>query len=210
MDDDGDVVVHHGPSLAKGPALLVGSILVAFGLTGLLKNADFPAFSSAFPDGTANGSSWLGFEVNGWTCFFTITAGALLLFGAAQHHLAKTMSLLVGLALGACAVLSLIDGQDVLGLAAANGLTKLGWAIAAGVLLLNVFMPRVKRREHVGTATVAGDDVRTHRRGRFARDRDGDRVPDAVDRHDDRTMVAPGAAVPSEHRTTGGPARDLD
>ena len=52
------------------------------------------------------------------------------------------MSLLVGLALGACAVLGFVDG-DVLGLAAANFWTSLGWAIAAGLLLLNVLSPRV-------------------------------------------------------------------
>jgi hypothetical protein len=143
---DADIDVEYGPSLAKGPALLVGSILVAFGLTGLLTNADFPPASSSFPDGTSNGSSWLGFEVNGWTNFFCIAAGALLMFAAAQHHLAKMMSLLVGLALGVCALIAVLDGNDVFGLAAANSLTKLGFAVASGVLLFNALMPRVKRR----------------------------------------------------------------
>src|SRR5919112_5209462 len=141
-DDDPNVIVENGPSLAKGPALVVGSILVAFGLAGLLKNANFPDFSSGFPDGTANGSSLLGIEVNGWTCFLSIAAGALLLFGAAQHHLAKTMSLIVGAALAAAAVIAFIDGQDVLGLAATNFWTKLGLAIAGGAMLLNALMPR--------------------------------------------------------------------
>src|SRR4051812_29120207 len=89
--NDGSVV-EYGPSLAKGPALIVGSILLAFGLTGLLTNSNFPNFSDSFPDATVNGNSWLGFEVNGWTNFFLIAAGGLLLFGAAQHHLAKVMS----------------------------------------------------------------------------------------------------------------------
>ncbi|QEC50152.1 DUF4383 domain-containing protein [Baekduia soli] len=183
--DDREVIVEHGTSLAKGPALIVGSILVAFGLASLLKNADFPSASANFPDGTAQGSNFLGFEVNGWTGFFCITAGALLLFGAAQHHLAKMMSLLVGLALGACAVIALIDGHDVLGLAAANGWTKLGWAVAAVVLVLNVLAPR-RRRERVvragGAAAVAPAATRTDRgrvvadeparRGRFGRHRD--------------------------------------
>src|SRR5947208_12679384 len=106
VDDDPNVVEEPGASLAKGPAMITGAILVAFGLTGLLHNADFPSASANFPDGLANGSNWLGFEVNGWTNFFAITAGALLLFGAAQHHLAKTMSLIVGLALAACAVIA--------------------------------------------------------------------------------------------------------
>jgi hypothetical protein len=159
--------VDYGPSLAKGPALIVGTILVVFGLGGLLVNADFPQVSSSFPDGTAQGSSWLGFEVNGWTNFVCIAAGALLLFGAAQHHLAKLMSLVVGIGLGVCAVAAFIDGTDVFGLAAANGLTKLGMGVAAVVLLLNAVMPRVTRERPVAAADGTADDDR--RRGRFLR-----------------------------------------
>jgi hypothetical protein len=154
IDDDREVIVEHGPSLAKGPALIAGSLLVAFGLAALLKNNDFPSFSSSFPDGEVQGTNFLGFEVNGWTAFFSITAGALLLFGAAQHHLAKMMSLIVGLALAACAVIAIIDGQDVLGLAAANFWTKLGFAVAGGVLLVNALMPRTTRRREVAMASA--------------------------------------------------------
>lgn len=150
------MIVEHGPSLAKGPAMIAGAILVAFGLCGLLKNNDFPSFSSMFPDGTAQGTNFLGIEVNGWTCFFSITAGALLLFGAAQHHLAKMMSLVVGLALLACAVIAVIDGDDVLGLAATNGWTKLGFAVAGAAMLINALMPRVTRRREVATGTGTG------------------------------------------------------
>src|SRR3954469_21651004 len=160
--DDREVIVEHGPSLAKGPALLAGSLLVAFGLASLLKNNDFPSFSSSFPDADVQGTNFLGFEVNGWTAFFSITAGALLLFGAAQHHLAKMMSLIVGLALAACAVIAIIDGQDVLGLAAANFWTKLGFAGAGGLMLPNALMPRRPRRRGVLPAGAAGttrDDV---------------------------------------------------
>jgi hypothetical protein len=163
-DRDREVVVEHGPSLAKGPALIAGSLLVAFGLAALLKNNDFPSFSSSFPDATVQGTNFLGFEVNGWTAFFSITAGALLLFGAAQHHLAKMMSLLVGLALAACAVIAVIDGQDVLGLAAANFWTKLGFAVAGGVLLVNALMPRTTRRREVTTgAGAVADEPRFNR-----------------------------------------------
>jgi hypothetical protein len=172
VDDDRDVVVEHGPSLAKGPALIAGSILVAFGLASLLKNNDFPSFSSSFPDGEVQGTNFLGIEVNGWTAFFSITAGALLLFGAAQHHLAKMMSLLVGLALAACAVIAVIDGQDVLGLAAANFWTKLGFAVAGGVLLVNALMPRTTHRREVATTTGS-----TTGEPRFNRDDRADEAP---------------------------------
>jgi hypothetical protein len=175
MDDDGyaddrEVIVEHGPSLAKGPAMIVGSILVAFGLASLLKNNDFPSFSSSFPDADVQGTNFLGIEVNGWTAFLSIAAGALLLFGAAQHHLAKMMSLLVGLALCACAVIALIDGQDVLGLAATNGWTKLGLGVAGVVMVLNALMPRRTRRREIGTATAAGTaPATTARPRRFGR-----------------------------------------
>ncbi len=144
--------VEKGPGLARGPALIVGAILAAAGLVLFLKAGDTP--TGTFPDGTQNGPSFLGFETNGWTAWFTVAAGALLLFGAAQHLLAKTMSLVVGLALGACSVIALVDGDDVLGLAAANGPVKLGWGIAAAVLLVNTLLPRVKKKQddHDGPA----------------------------------------------------------
>jgi hypothetical protein len=215
--DDDDVIVEHGPSLAKGPALIAGSLLVAFGLASLLKNNDFPSFSSSFPDGTVQGTNFLGFEVNGWTAFFSITAGALLLFGAAQHHLAKLMSLLVGLALAACAVIAIIDGQDVLGLAAANFWTKLGFAIAGGAMLINALMPRTTRRRRVAPATTgagvpataasdpAYDDATTvHRRGRFGRSRRDDAVLD-----DGGAVTEPdrGASSVASDRDRTGPPR---
>src|SRR5512144_1990857 len=164
-----DVIVEKGPSLAKGPNLIIGTILVAYGLSGLFRTAghDFPSWSANFPSGDANGASWLGPEINGWTLWLCIAAGALLLFGAAQHHLAKMMSLIVGLALGAAAIIALVNG-DVLGLAAANGWTELGWGIAAAILLLNVFSPRRTRERAIGGGAAApaasGDRVPTYAR----------------------------------------------
>jgi uncharacterized protein DUF4383 len=158
-DDDrsyaGDgTVVETGPSLARGPAHIVGAILLAFGLIAMIRHNFFPSASAQFPDGSAAGGTFLGFEVNGWTNFFTAAAGGLLLFGAAQHVGARLMSLLVGLALGACAVIALIDG-DVLGLAAANGWTELGWGIAAAVLLVTALLPRRRRTRPAGAADDA-------------------------------------------------------
>jgi hypothetical protein len=74
----------------------------------------------------------------------TAIAGGLLLFGAAQHLVAKTMSLIVGIGLGAAAVIAAISG-DVLGLAAANGWTEIAWGACAAILLFNVFVPRRRR-----------------------------------------------------------------
>ena len=142
-----------GVSLARFPALVLGSLLLAFGLLQLMNDNTNP--TGGFTDGTVNGTNLFGFEGNGWTGLITAVAGGLLMFGAAQHLLAKTMSLLVGLALGACSVIALVDGDDVLGLAAANGWTKLGWGAAAAFLLINTLLPRKGGR----TRDVAHDDA---------------------------------------------------
>jgi hypothetical protein len=168
-----ETTTHDGSTgLARGPAYVIGTILAAFGLIMLISGGDRPLdfATGGFPDADVTSDEFIGFEWNGWTAWITITAGALLLFGAAQHALAKGFSLVVGLALGAAALIGWIDG-DVLGLAAANWLTELGWGIAAVLLVLNVFAPRVgKDREH----TVVH------------RDRDGDGVDD---RHEHRAPV---------------------
>lgn len=138
-----------GAGLARGPALILGTILAAAGLVLFLHSGQTP--TNHFPDGNATGGKFIGFESNGWTAFFTTTAGAILLFAAAQHLLAKLLGLAVGIALAACVVLDLVDGPGVLGLAAANWAVDLGWGIAAVLLLLNVFAPRVKHEEPVQT-----------------------------------------------------------
>jgi uncharacterized protein DUF4383 len=145
-----------GISLARGPALILGTILTAVGLYLLYKARTFPPFSN-FPNGTAtkDGTYVFGlFAANGWTAMLTAVAGALLLFGAAQHLLAKTMSLIVGIALGAAAVIGLISG-DVLGMAATNGWTELGWGACAVILLFNTLVPRRRRTVVVADETGA-------------------------------------------------------
>jgi hypothetical protein len=149
-----------GISLARGPALALGTILLAAGLYFLYKQHTFPPFSN-FPDGTAKsgGNVFLGiFGANGWTGELTAVGGGLLLFGAAQHLLAKSMSLIVGLALGAAAVIALVSG-DVLGMAAANGWTELGWGAVAAILLFNTMLPRRRRT----VATTAAEPVASPR-----------------------------------------------
>jgi hypothetical protein len=176
-----DTHVKKGPGLARGPALILGSILLAFPLLAMPflgdQGFDFPG-SGNFTDGTAQGDRFLGFEMNGWTLLLTAAAGGLLLFGAAQHLLAKIISLIVGLALGAASVISLVDGDDVLGLAAANGWTKLAWGIASALLLFNTLMPRVKHKEHDRTADVGHDTRRVAT------------PPVPVERHREREVVA--------------------
>ena len=73
----------------------------------------------------------------------------MLLFGAAQHLLAKTMSCSSASRSAPARSIALYDGDDVLGLAAANGPVKLGWGVAAAVLLVSVALPRRRREEQV-------------------------------------------------------------
>ena len=155
-----------GMSLSRGPALVLGTILLAAGLYFLYRQHNFQHFSN-FPNGNApvNGKVFGIFGANGWTGMLTAVAGGLLLFGAAQHVLAKTMSLIVGVALGAAAIIAFISG-NVLGMAAANAWTKLAWAIAAGILLFNTLLPR--RRRTVVTTGAGGRSV-ADREGRHTR-----------------------------------------
>jgi lysylphosphatidylglycerol synthetase-like protein (DUF2156 family) len=134
-----------GISLARGPALLLGTILLIAGLYFLYKQHMFPKFSQ-LPNGKAPAQKvFFGiFGVNGWSGMLTAVAGGLLLFGAAQHLLAKTMSLIVGVALGVAAVIALVSG-NVLGLAAANIWTEILWGASALILLFNSAIPRRKK-----------------------------------------------------------------
>ena len=133
-----------GAGLARGPALILGTVLLVAGLYFLYKQHTFPKLSE-FPSGDAKpgGKVFLGiFGVNGWSGELTAAAGGLLLFGSAQHLLAKTMSLIVGVALAVVAVLALVDGDNALGLFAANIWTVIGWGGAAALLLVNTLLPR--------------------------------------------------------------------
>jgi hypothetical protein len=151
-----------GTSLAKGPVGIVGMILLAYGVTALIFGGRI--FTTHAIDGTVNGETWLGLEVNGWSDLLFIGSGALLLFGAPLHWGAKTLSLVVGIVLAAAAVISFIDGDDVLGIFAANGTTTLVWAIAAAVLIVLALLPRV------GGAKRSDEDRIADRQDRIRRD----------------------------------------
>ena len=171
-----------GVSLAKGPAGIVGLALLAYGITGLIFGGS--GFTSDPLSGTVNGSTWLGVEGNGWTNLLFAGSGALLLLGAPLHWGAKTLALVVGLVLGAASVISLVDGQDVFGIFAANGLTKLAWGVAAAILLVVALLPRVGKDKHGDDRTRSRGtswDER-HERSRFDRTADGSTRSRSADR----------------------------
>lgn len=151
-----------GVSLAKGPVGIIGSVLLAGGILGLLMGST--DFTTNAPDGDVNGGTFLGIEGNGWTWVLFAGAGVILLISATMHWSAKAMAMIVGLAMGAGAVMAIVDGTDVLGVFAANRATMLTMGVAAVTLLVVSMLPRVGRRRE----EVVVDD--TPRASRFERD----------------------------------------
>src|SRR3954468_3973539 len=98
---DRDTAPRKGVSLAKGPVALVGLAMLAYGVLAFIFGAT--SFAAHPLHGTVNGDHFLGLEANGWTALLFAVGGALLLFGSPLHWGAKTMSIIVGLVLGACA-----------------------------------------------------------------------------------------------------------
>jgi len=212
MAKDTETRTEKGASLARGPALVLGTILLVAGLYFLYKQHSFPKFAN-FPDGRApvHQKVFFGiFGANGWTGMLTAAGGGLLLFGAAQHLLAKTMSLIVGVALGAAAIIALVSG-NVLGMAAANGWTEILWGVAAAILLFNTVIPRRRREVETGRTAAAGATAAPAGGRVHEREPAGAREPVA-----DRGAVparegeARGAGAGAGNAAEGAPARRED
>jgi hypothetical protein len=110
------------------------------------------------------------------------------------------MSLIVGVALAAAAIIALISG-DVLGLIAANGWTELAWGIAAVILLFNTIVPRRRR-----TVAVADRDAVAARDGRYRGDRPTEvQGADGAGVHEERA-VHDGSAVREDAPTRSNAA----
>jgi len=153
-----------GVSLAKGPVGIIGVVLLAGGILGLLFGST--SFTADPPDGTVTGDTWFGIEGNGWTWALFAGSGLLLLLTAPMHWGAKTMAMLVGVAMGAAALLVLADasGADAFGIFAANDATTLVFAVAAVALLFFALMPRVGRRPAAAPGAPAPTRMRRFRR----------------------------------------------
>ena len=151
-----------GMSLAKGPVGIIGAVLLAGGILGLLFGST--DFTTSAPDGDVTGGTFLGIEGNGWTWLGFAGAGLLLLISAPMHWGAKTTAMIVGLVMAVACVVAIVDGSDVFGVVAANNATKLVMGAAAVALLVVAMMPRVGRKRD--RDVVVEDDERD---GRFAR-----------------------------------------
>jgi hypothetical protein len=169
---DDTVRPRRGVSLAKGPVAVIGIASLALGILGFIfadQSFDFDA-----PDGTVTGSTFIGIMGNGWTWALFAAAGLLLLLGAPIHWGAKSMAFIVGVVMVVGALISLSDGDDILGIFATNDWTTLVMGVGGIALIVLSMMPRVGRRR--GGAPMATREDRAveddRRRRRFARDRE--------------------------------------
>ena len=193
-----------GVSLAKGPVGIIGAILLAGGILGLLFGST--DFTTHAPNGDVTGGTWLGIEGNGWTWVLFGGTGLVLLLSATMHWSAKSMALLGGLVMTVACVLAIVDGNDVLGIFAANRWTMVAFGAAAVALLLVAMLPRVNRRRE----TVVEDDTAatTTRRGRFARRDRRDRRVDESER--ERVGTTTGRRTDTTDGTTDRPVATTD
>jgi len=172
---------------------LIGIASLALGILGFVfasRNFGFDA-----PSGTVQGTTFLGIEGNGWTWVAFAAAGLLLLLGAPIHWGAKSMAFIVGVVMVVGALISLSDGDDILGIIATNNWTTLVMGAGGAALIVLSMMPRVGRRR--GGAPMATRTERVERddtvpAGRF--DRDAEPVPNG------RTTTVTQGGPPLEDR----------
>src|SRR3954464_3778809 len=159
-----------GLSLAKGPVALVGLASLALGVLGFVFASR--SFTLDAPSGTVQGTTFLGIEGNGWTWVLFAAAGLLLLLGSPIHWGAKSMAFIVGVVGVVAALISLSDGNDVLGIVATNTWTTLVMGLGGLALILLSMMPRVgRRRGGAPKATREERVIEDDRPNRFGRDR---------------------------------------
>jgi hypothetical protein len=141
---DDTVPPRRGVSLAKGPVALIGLLSLALGVLGFIFASR--SFSFDAPSGTVQGTTFLGIEGNGWTWVLFAAAGLLLLLGSPIHWGAKSMAFIVGVVMVVGALISLSDGNDILGIFATNNWTTLAMGLGGIALIVLSMMPRVGRR----------------------------------------------------------------
>jgi hypothetical protein len=160
-----DVPRRRGVSLAKGPVALIGVASLALGVLGFIFASRSFTFNA--PDGTVNGTTFIGIEGNGWTWALFAVAGLLLLLGSPIHWGAKSMAFIVGVAMVVGALIALSDGTDILGIFATNNWTKLVMGAGGAALIVLSMMPRVGSRRGTTRTVERERDVDD---SRFARD----------------------------------------
>ena len=165
---DDTVPPRRGVSLAKGPVAIIGIASLALGILGFIF-AD-QSFTFDAPSGTVEGATFLGIEGNGWTWVVFAAAGLLLLLGSPIHWGAKSMAFIVGVVMVVGALISLSDGDDILGVVATNNWTTL--IMGAGRRRADPALDDAARRPRRGGAPMATREERVvdERPRRFGRE----------------------------------------
>jgi len=159
--DEDRVPPRRGVSLAKGPVLILGLASLALGVLGFIfASRDF---SFDAPSGTVQGTTFLGIEGNGWTWALFAAAGLLLLLGSPIHWGAKSMAFIVGVVMVVGALISLSDGNDILGIFATNHWTTLVMGAGGIAAIVISMMPRVGSRRGNAPAAVRNEPVAERR-----------------------------------------------
>src|SRR3954469_20420046 len=158
---DDTVPPRRGVSLAKGPVAIIGIASLALGILGFIF-AD-RSFNFDFPDGTVTGDTFLGIMGNGWTWCLFAAAGLLLLLGSPIHWGAKSMAFIVGVTMIVGALISLSDGDDILGIFATNNWTTLVMGAGGVAAIVVSMMPRVGARRGGAPAAVRNEPVAERR-----------------------------------------------
>jgi hypothetical protein len=161
-------------SLVKGPVSVLGGVLVAYGVLGLIFGGS--SFTTAdVPDGPVTGDDFLGLEGNGWMNVLWIGAGGLLLLAAPADAPARAAAVIAGLVLGAASVISLFtywfdDHWGVFGILAANNWTTLALGVVALLAFAAASLPRTRRTEDETLPPFAAHRT-TDATDRFGRER---------------------------------------
>jgi hypothetical protein len=137
--------------------LIVGATLILAGLLGFIADATFDTGLTGVDaeggnaDGSLQGDSFLGLEVNGWHNIVHLLSGLLLLSGANRPNAAKRVAMIFGITYLVVTIIGLIDGNDVLSLLPVNAADNVLHALLALGALAVALMARTdegERREH--------------------------------------------------------------
>ncbi len=132
-------------------ALLIGGVLVAFGVVALaLGHTDFGTGSSL------GGDEFILWMANGWDTIVWIAIGALGVIAAGRVEAARTYAAAAGAFFAVAAVWGFIDGNDVFGLMAVDTTDNISHAVLAGLGLASAMAPGVERSEPTSSSIRHG------------------------------------------------------
>ncbi len=116
------------------------------GVLGFLADADFD--SGSVPDGTVDGETFVGFEVNGWHNVVHVVSGLVLLAGANTRLSARVAAGGFGLLYALVALIGLVDGSDVIGVVPVNGADNILHLVLAALGLFTGFRSHERKALH--------------------------------------------------------------